>query len=273
MVIKTELVTPEMAKKWLESSNPHNRRIYPSTVACYARDMMSGLWEFNNQGIGFGKDGTLLDGQHRLSAVIAANMPVRFPVFYGLNKSAQATVDGGKPRGAGDKLQLTYSISNGNLRAAIARSMTTLVYTKGGAGRYSVGTIKKIIDLYEDEINTVIANRKLVPGLVFSPVMAAMVFAAKCHPFDVVEFESLYFSGENLDKMSPILTFRNFMLFYSKNRSGSAFRLISARAFFTCFHHFINDTKIKLIRDTPTFQELFLSKQQGYVNELLAIIR
>lgn len=76
--VRTEwkVVTPAMATKWLEEGNTHNRKVRDSVVMRYAADMKAGRWKQTHQGIAFNGDGTLLDGQHRLFAIIEADTEV-----------------------------------------------------------------------------------------------------------------------------------------------------------------------------------------------------
>ena len=85
---RTELttITPDMAKKWLATST-RNRSISPTTVKAYAADMRAGAWKITHQGIGFNVDRELVDGQHRLSAVVEADIPVTMPVTHGLPRA------------------------------------------------------------------------------------------------------------------------------------------------------------------------------------------
>ena len=73
-------VTPEMAAAWL-SDNPHNRPLDEARVAEYAERMRSGGWVERVKGgsrpIEVLDTGRLLNGQHRLTAVIRAGIPVR----------------------------------------------------------------------------------------------------------------------------------------------------------------------------------------------------
>lgn len=77
-VVKTEvvLVTPEMAVKLL-NGNEDNRKLRPSVVREYAIYMQSGQWRENGETIAITKKGTLLNGQHRLHAVIASGVSVK----------------------------------------------------------------------------------------------------------------------------------------------------------------------------------------------------
>src|SRR5215831_3104475 len=68
------LVTPEMATKWLENSKEiKNRRISESTVQKWASDMAEGRWKPNPQVMMLDANDGVLDGQHRLWAIIESN--------------------------------------------------------------------------------------------------------------------------------------------------------------------------------------------------------
>lgn len=71
MQAKVEIITPGFAKQLLEL-NPTNRPLSDHTVQRYARDMRGGRWQPNGQGIILTADGKLLDGQHRLAAIISS---------------------------------------------------------------------------------------------------------------------------------------------------------------------------------------------------------
>lgn len=103
--MKTEIVrvTPDIAAEML-SKNTSNRTIRNSRVKYYAQQMKEGKWHLTGQTITFAKDGQLLDGQHRLWAVIEADVPVDFLVVYDADKVS--TYDCGLKRSTRDQLQL-----------------------------------------------------------------------------------------------------------------------------------------------------------------------
>lgn len=81
----TEVITPEIAKAYLEKSkgNPRwstNKLYDDRTVAKYANAMLNGAWEFNGETISFDTEGHLRNGHHRLAAVIRAGVPVKMRV-------------------------------------------------------------------------------------------------------------------------------------------------------------------------------------------------
>jgi hypothetical protein len=112
-------VTPATAKEWL-ARNTHNRPIRDSKVADYARDMAAGNWALNGEAIKFGTDGVLLDGQHRLHAIVAAGTAVPMLVVAGLANDTQNTMDAGAKRTTGDALGLDGH-KNAQLLAAVLK--------------------------------------------------------------------------------------------------------------------------------------------------------
>ncbi len=104
--IRTIDVTPALARQWLDERNTHNRALRTRVVAAYARDMSADRWMDNGETIKFADDGRLLDGQHRLQAVVVAGKTVRMMVVDGLAPAAQETMDAGARRTTGDVLAL-----------------------------------------------------------------------------------------------------------------------------------------------------------------------
>jgi hypothetical protein len=102
-------VTPAMAERWLKRNAADNRPIVWPRVEGYASDMREGNWALNHQGICFNGKGELVDGQHRLHAVLSAQTTVRMLVF--TNQAAKYTdpVDRGRPRAIGTILHLRTS--------------------------------------------------------------------------------------------------------------------------------------------------------------------
>lgn len=100
-----ETVTVAKANQWLDK-NVANRRPAPAVIRDYARAMARCEWVINGETIKFDQDGNLLDGQHRLAAVLQANKPVRMSICRGLERETFTTLDTGKRRGGGDIVSL-----------------------------------------------------------------------------------------------------------------------------------------------------------------------
>ena len=93
-------ITPKMAKEMLERNMKNNRRVNHDTVNRYARIMKAGGWNLTHQGIAFDTSGLLVDGQHRLQAIVSANVPVEMMVTYDVehHDGEAFTIDAGRRR-------------------------------------------------------------------------------------------------------------------------------------------------------------------------------
>lgn len=68
--------------------------------------MSRGDWKVTHQGIAFSIGGVLVDGQHRLAAIVEADIPVEMTVFTDVNEGTFDVLDTGKSRNAADVLAL-----------------------------------------------------------------------------------------------------------------------------------------------------------------------
>lgn len=84
-----EVITPELAKEYLDHNIKGNRPISKTMVGRYARDMKEGNWDVHttDNKITFNDNGELVDGQHRLIAITKAGIPIKMRVFRGVNSS------------------------------------------------------------------------------------------------------------------------------------------------------------------------------------------
>lgn len=137
------MITPEIASAMLTKNN-HNRNPRPAVVTSYAADMLADDWRWTGDPIRFAGDwrgdGTLIDGQHRLKAVVESGCTLPFLVLSGLEVSAQENIDGGVPRKFHDVLALRGEENATNL-AAIIRLVASWESgarrTIGNAGKYT----------------------------------------------------------------------------------------------------------------------------------------
>lgn len=119
MDIHIEKISPAKAREYL-SQNKNNRNIRQQHVKNLARDIVSGNWHQNGDSIRFNCDGELLDGQHRLSAIVMADRAVDCIVVRGLDKESRRTMDAGAKRTAGDQFGMA-GIGNAHVVTASCR--------------------------------------------------------------------------------------------------------------------------------------------------------
>lgn len=100
------LVTPEQAAKWL-LKNTRNRTLRDQFVDELAKKIRAGQWQpCTCDEIGFFEDGTLANGQHRLSAIVKAGVPVYAEVKFNIPMEAAICIDAGKSRTASDNIKI-----------------------------------------------------------------------------------------------------------------------------------------------------------------------
>jgi hypothetical protein len=102
------LVTPEVAKTLLEynQAGQSNRKLSRATVDLLARSILDGTWENTGEAVIVSDAELLNDGQHRLEAVIAAGMPARMDLRFGVPRHAFAATNSGAKRTAAHALTL-----------------------------------------------------------------------------------------------------------------------------------------------------------------------
>ncbi len=109
---KIVTVSPEDAMALLES-NGSNRPLNDQHVRRIARQIVDGKWRFNGDTIKISSTNDILDGQHRLWAIIEAKTPVETIVVRGIEPDAFATIDTlRKPRSGSDVLALLGATSH-----------------------------------------------------------------------------------------------------------------------------------------------------------------
>jgi hypothetical protein len=111
-------IDPAMAAEMLRK-NTQNRPLRAKLVQRYAAAIARGEWAENGSTIVFGTDGRVLDGQHRLAAVIEARKAIDTLVVRGVSAEVYATIDTGKSRTGGDAIHAI--IDSPSLAAATIR--------------------------------------------------------------------------------------------------------------------------------------------------------
>lgn len=143
-------VTPLLAAKWLHTVSEENRHKSWRIIRTYAATMGVDEWLFTHQGIALATDGRLLDGQHRLEAVVLSGKTVRMMVWYNCDPATFHAVDTNLRRLPAQFIHQKY----GHTIAGAARILASL--TLGRAGR---GTINSVWDP-SITTGTVLAVRK-----------------------------------------------------------------------------------------------------------------
>lgn len=220
-----DVVTPEMATKWLEG-NTHNRGVSDKWVSELAADMKGGRWRQSHQGIAFDDDGQLIDGQHRLFAVIEAETPVLMQVTRGLPIETQMVVDAGRKRTVLDVMKIndTAMADLTALHCAVARRMRLGLVPSSSAAKPSRLQEGEFLQRHWEAVHFAVAQfptRRRVAGITSASPLA--VVARAFYHEDraaLTRFCQVLTDGMmRNDEEHVIIVLRNFLL-SRKNRGG-----------------------------------------------------
>lgn len=125
--VKEITITPDQAAAMLRR-NLTNRRVDKNQVQQYADDMSAGRWK-NVSMIIFDRNGCLIDGQHRLMALVKAQATIPFVVKTGAPPEAIDVIDSGKKRSAADALTIR-GVRHATIIASVAKR--AIVYERDG---------------------------------------------------------------------------------------------------------------------------------------------
>jgi hypothetical protein len=172
---KIELITPNIAQKY-RASMLVARNIPDTTVYSYANDMLANKWRFIGDTIRFDDNGHMIDGGHRMTAIIRSGVSQYFVVIRGLDPEAVKYIDTGRARRADDVLTM-MGLTNTAKLAAAARVLYNLKHgTILRKTKVSTAQILSIIERHpglHESCRTVLTLPSARPGL-----LAAMHYIA-----------------------------------------------------------------------------------------------
>lgn len=213
LVIKTIDISPDLAAIMLEK-NTMNRAIHQVTVTRYANDMASGAWKQNGETIKIAEDGTVVDGQHRLWAIIESGMTITMLVIYNVPKDSMGSIDSGISRQFKDVLKIA-----GSTHSVTAAGITKLAWVYDCYdNQLRICSAKaemrnSILKAYYDKNHELIEQAASVVDcgahhFVKSYMGFSLFVLLRKHPQMAEEFIKLVKSGENLYTGHPVMSLR-----------------------------------------------------------------
>lgn len=209
-------VTPKLAEHLL-ARNTHNRGISKARVEQYAGDMRRGEWQLNGEAIKIAVDERILDGQHRLVAVLEADVDVQMLVISGLPHAAQETMDQGRNRTMGDVLKLRGEKSCNTLASAArivcCYELHGRPFTDGYKAAPSISQTSRTLDRNPDlRASCALAARTRRPWLPISTAAGLHYLFSIADPAGAEDFFAKLCTGAALDVCSPIYVLRERLL-------------------------------------------------------------
>lgn len=252
-----QTVTPDVAAGLL-LRNTRNRPASNMVVQSYARMMRAGEWQpENGETIKIASDGTLLDGQQRLMAIVETGIPIKMLVVSELSPESFHTIDTGKARTAGDIVGMA-GIANAHTMAAAAGFLYNLLEDRS-ISRNEIRPSKAWIFEFVQKNNEALqSSLAVVRGRVGMMLVSASLavalhfaFVAKSKHPDARALADRFFeqlkSGENLDANSPVHVLRERLIL---NRSARFKALTSVLAAWSikAWNAYSRDTGIKQLK-------------------------
>ena len=252
-------ITPSMAERWLEA-NENNRRINWNHVSQLARDMKAGRFACTHQGIAFNTEGHLIDGQHRLWAIVDAEVPVRMRVFFNEPPDNMVLIDGHSRRTAADRMTMGHTL--GSVRVD---ELATLRAMMGGIAMATAHrTVHEEMELLEKHRTAVRFAHEYLPNCRTAGIVNCMTRAVVARAWYCVSehwllsrfcevFRTGLSSGE---RERPIVLLRNQLIEIRRHKATRETRqrqyALTSRALLA----YVDDEMLNVLR-APSY-ELFL---------------
>lgn len=253
-------VTPEKAVEYL-TKNTQNRRLDMFHVRKLAKEMTSGNWINNGDSIRFNSEGELIDGQHRLNAVVRAGVSVDMIVITDIeDPNAFKTIDtNGKPRNVGQVLGL-MGVKNNTLASSVARRLIAWENTMDkskwdlNSTEFRFVSAKEIIDYVEknnEEIQQAILQMK--SSLVFkrcgagTGLLTAVIIINRYDEEKAFDFIEMLKTGYHPMVDSPVIALRDRLL-TPPERRGQKWENELLACVIKAFNCFLHEKPLKALR-------------------------
>lgn len=215
--MKSEIreITPSIAKEMLKR-NANNRPLKEGHVKLLSKSMKNGEWLFDGQPIRFSEGGTLLDGQHRLSAIVDSKIPQNLLIITGIEKEAFKVMDTGKNRSGSDCVAIE-GYSNPNEVAASVKTILNIknnITTAGGNSKVTNTQILKWLESNGGETFITNTKKSISLSVNFSRILSASTINSFWYLFaeknveQAEAFISKLCYGLGLETNSPIYVLR-----------------------------------------------------------------
>lgn len=227
---KVQTVTPTKAEQWLEA-NTTNRPISKSVVRGFAEAMKRGEWVVTHQGIAFDVNGVLIDGQHRLAAIVEADVPVEVMVFSEVADGTFDVLDTGKRRNAADVLAIEGEKSS-TMLAAMVRTVWLFenrpdLNWSGGAAAVTNHQIVETLQAHPRLREFLGRGEQIATatGMIKSAAGAASYLVEQANKrTDLTAWYEGIIDGAGLAKSDPRLLFRKVMFQGARKQIGQPLR-------------------------------------------------
>ena len=157
-----EIITPDRARELLKM-NTRNRPIVKANLTRLKSELESNRFKFNGDSIRISKSNVILDGQHRLLAVVSTGIPIKSVVITGLDDDIFDTIDQGTARTLAALIGMNQV---GNYTICASMSVLLMKYEKTGTvvGGGAAESKPVLIAYFNANKNNITASASYVAG-------------------------------------------------------------------------------------------------------------
>lgn len=137
MRFETVLITPPMAAR-IVAKNSSNRPLRLGHVNYLSRCMTNKEFKTTHQGIAIDRNGNMVDGQHRLHAIMQSGIPQRMVIAYDVEADTFGALDQGLKRTHADILNAPTKL------VEVSRLAATII-----SGRKGAPTTQEVVNVHE----------------------------------------------------------------------------------------------------------------------------
>jgi hypothetical protein len=246
--MKAELktITPEWASKTLAEKNAGNRSMNRIHVESLAKEMKRGKWKINGDTICL--NGTrLIDGQHRLAAVVLSGITIQTFVIDGLSSDVFDTKDVGKRRSAGDTLGVRGEQNACRLAAALVFIDKYMTGRSDKSVTYSNTEMEELLDKYPDARDSIQTSTS-TKGLISPSVLDSCHYLFSRKDADLAdEFVKKVLRGTGLEEGSPWYVLRERLVGNSLSKAKLSRPYLMALCI-KAWNHARGGTRVRFLR-------------------------
>ena len=161
------VLTPTIAQHMLKYCNTLNRKLNKKWVTCLAESIKRGEWQLNGEAIIFSKELRLIDGQHRLQAIVLSGKEVESYITTGIDEQNFVSIDTGHARSGSHVLGIGGKVKHSFDLAATLNKLSRYKqknYDFDGANVISNRQLVSLMEKYKDISKSVDFARKFVKG-------------------------------------------------------------------------------------------------------------
>lgn len=238
--------------------NTRNLPVRQSHVDYLASEMAAGRWHLTHQGIAFDSD-VLVDGQHRLLAVVQSGVTIQAWVFGDVPLAVQCLVDKGRVRSIADELFHFEGVTNAKLKASACRAVI-LMCCDYQRVKMSAGACNKVLTELEKEFEFVIEAVGGFRAAKKKWVIASLALAVSADK-QLEQFVRSVGDGQNLKKGDPALTLREWLTNGCQNLDNGYMRPAVECIFNAAFNASIGN-RLSLIKRGSNGFDHFIAKKR-----------